>query len=346
MNWEQLRTLCSLYGTSGREHAVRDYILAELEKLGLPAGSVRVDRLGNVLVRKKGASAAKRRVMFSAHMDEVALMVTEIHPDGTLAFDMVGGVNAAAVVGRQVVVGRQHIPGVIGCKPVHLLSAEERKCPVKMEMLYCDIGTDSQEETAKLVRLGDVIYFPANARDFGDGSFVSKAVDDRFGCAILLSLIAQELPFDTDFAFVVQEEVGLRGSGVAAQQLEPEIAVVFEATTAADLPDSHGADRVCALGGGAVISFMDGRTVYDKELYDFAVQLCEARGIRWQTKTKIAGGNDAGAIQNAGSGVRVAAVSVPCRYLHAPETVIRKSDAEECEKLANALVSALQEQAV
>ena len=343
MNWNELRTLCGLCGTSGREHAVRTYILQELEQLHLPEGAVRVDRLGNVLVHKTGSQPAKRRVLFTAHMDEVALMVTFINADGSLCFDSVGGVNAAAVIGRQVQVGAAKIPGVIGSRAVHLLSQDERKKPADMGSLYCDIGTSSKEETEQLVRLGDIIYFNENAQDFGADSFASKAIDDRFGCSVLLSLLRSDLPYDTDFAFVVQEEVGLRGAGVAANAVDPDIAVVFEATTAADIPGSSGADAVCRLGQGAVISFIDGRTVYDKALYDLAVQICEEQQIRWQTKTKIAGGNDAGAIQHAGHGARVLAVSVPCRYLHAPVSVIRKTDAECCESLANALISALQE---
>lgn len=346
MNQNTLETLCELCGTSGREHDVRTYILEQLAAYHLPEGAVCVDRLGNVLVHKKGASAAKRRVMFSAHMDEVALMITYIHEDGSLAFDMVGGVNAAAVIGRQVQVGRNRIPGVIGCKPVHLLSKDERTKPADMHSLFCDIGTATKAETEALVRPGDIIYFCGDPQDFGSGSLRAKAIDDRFGCTLLLELIGKDLPYDTDFAFVVQEEVGLRGAGVAAAQLDPEIAVIFEATTAADLAGSTGSDRCCELGRGAVISYMDGRTVYDKALYDLAVQLCEQNGIAWQTKTKIAGGNDAGAIQSAGKGARVLAVSVPCRYLHSPISVIRKADAESCEKLADALISALQEASI
>lgn len=339
---EELSTLSGLCGTSGREHAVRDYILKELDKLELPEGAVQVDRLGNVIVHRKGRQPAKQKVLFSAHMDEVALMVTAVNADGSLSFDMVGGVNAAAVIGRQVTVGAKHIPGVIGTKPVHLLSKDARKKPAEMHSLFCDIGAADKAEAERYVRPGDIIYFLENAQEFGDGSFRSKAIDDRFGCAVLLSMLRQELPYDTEFSFVVQEEVGLRGAGVAANAVDPDIAVILEATTAADLPDSTGTERVCELGKGAVISFIDGRTVYDKALYDLAVDLCEKNGIPWQTKTKIAGGNDAGAIQNAGHGVRVLAVSVPCRYLHAPVSVIRLSDADACEALAFALVSALQ----
>ncbi len=343
MNRNELKTLCGLCGTSGREHAVRDYILSELSRCSLPEDAVRVDRLGNVLVHKKGASAAKRKVLYSAHMDEVALMITYIHEDGTLAFDMVGGINAAAVIGRQVQVGEHRINGVIGCKPVHLLSKDARTKPADMHSLYCDIGTASKAETEALIRPGDIIYFCGDAQDFGDDSLMGKAIDDRLGCLILLDMIRSDLPYDTDFSFVVQEEVGLRGAGAAAAQIDPEIAVIFEATTAADIAGSVGADRCCELGKGAVISFVDGRTIYDKALYDLAVNLCEQNGIAWQTKTKIAGGNDAGAIQSAGNGARVLAVSVPCRYLHAPYSVIRHADAECCEKLASALISALQE---
>ena len=346
MNRNELKELCTLCGTSGREHAVRAYILQKLADAGIPQDCITVDRCGNVLVRKKGASAAKRSIMFSAHMDEVALMVTYIYDDGTLAFDTVGGILAAAVIGRQVQVGKNCIPGVIGCKPVHLLSKDERTKPADMHSLFCDIGTASKAETEALVKPGDIISFCGDPQEFGSGSLMSKAIDDRFGCEILLELLRRDLPYDTSFAFVVQEEVGLRGAGVAAAQLDPDIAVVFEATTAADLPGSEGAARCCELGRGAVISYMDGRTVYDKELYDLAVRICEENSIPWQTKTKIAGGNDAGAIQSAGRGARVLAVSVPCRYLHAPLSVIRFSDAEACEKLADALVSALQEAAL
>ena len=343
MNQKRFETLCGLCGTSGREHAVREYILNELRNMNLPENAVQTDRLGNIIAEKKGAKPAKRRLLCSAHMDEVALMVTQIHEDGTLSFDTVGGVSAAAVIGRQVTVGKQQIPGVIGCKPVHLLGREERKKPAELHSLFCDIGSSSKEETEQYVRPGDIIYFQENAQIFGEGSFRSKAIDDRFGCALLLELLEKELPYDTVFSFVVQEEVGLRGAGVAAAAADPEFALIFEATTAADVPGSEGADRVCLLGGGAVISFMDGRTVYDKALYDLAVQVSEKNGIAWQTKTKIAGGNDAGAVQNAGRGARVLAVSVPCRYLHAPVSVIRQSDAEACAALAEAMISAVQE---
>ena len=338
MKFDELKTLCGLCGTSGREHAVREYILHEIEQAGIPAENIRIDGMGNVIVHKSGAPA-KHRVMFSAHMDEVALMITEIAADGTLRFDCVGGVNAAAVIARQVLVGKQRIPGVIGTKPVHHLSGSERTRPAEMSALYCDIGTSSKEETlACSIRPGDVIYFDTEPQEIGE-SFTAKAIDDRFGCLILLELLRRDLPYEAEIAFLVQEEVGLRGAEAAGRSVRPDIAVIFEATTAADLPDSHGTERVCELGGGAVISLIDGRTIYDIGLYDKAVSICEVQNIAWQTKKKVAGGNDAGAIQH--SGAKVLAVSVPCRYLHAPVSLIRKTDAEACMQLAFALAETL-----
>ena len=346
MNYERLEKLCALCGTSGREQAVRDYILEQLRSYGIPKEQIRIDRLGNLIVHKAGRKPAKHKVLFSAHMDEVALMITAVNSDGTLSFDCVGGVNASAVIGRQVLVGKHHISGVIGSMPVHHLSNKDRTEPAEISALYCDIGTFSAKETADYgISPGDVIYFDTVPCRIGD-SFAAKAIDDRFGCEILLSLIGSDLPYDIDFSFVVQEEIGLRGAGVAARSVDPDIAVVFEATTAADLPDSVGGDRVCELGGGAVISAIDNRTVYDAALYDHAVSLCKQHGVRWQTKKKIAGGNDAGIIQNAGRGVRVMAVSVPCRYLHAPVSVIRYADAAACEELAFVLARSLPEETV
>lgn len=314
----------------------------ELEQLPLPDCLVSVDRLGNVIVQKQGAASNAPRVMIAAHMDEVALMVTDIAEDGSLRFDAVGGIDAGAVIGRQVKVGPDGIDGVIGSCPVHRLGAEQRKQPAKMDALAVDIGARNRKDAEKYVSLGDVIYFAPEYHRFGNGKIAAKALDDRFGCAVLLELLRQNLPCDVTAVFTVQEEVGLRGAAVAANAVAPDIAIVLETTTAADLPDSENA--VCRLGGGAVISFIDGRTVYDEGLYRLAVSLCEEHDIPWQTKTRIAGGNDAGAIQN--SGARVLAVSAPCRYLHSPLCVMQESDALACETLVRRLLEHIAEQGV
>ncbi|MDE6600408.1 MAG: M42 family peptidase, partial [Oscillospiraceae bacterium] len=145
-------------------------------------------------------------------------------------------------------------------------------------------------------------------------------------------------PYDCVFTFVVQEEVGLRGSRTAAYSVDPDFAIVLEATTAADIPLASGEKRCCELGKGAVVSHMDRSTIYDKELYRLSREIASENGIGWQTKTMVAGGNDSGAIHISRGGVRTIAISAPCRYLHSPSCVVKLSDLEDCEKLARLML--------
>jgi endoglucanase len=172
----------------------------------------------------------------------------------------------------------------------------------------------------------------------GGGNVRSKALDDRIGCAILLELLEQDLPYDVTFAFLVQEEVGLRGAKAAAFRVAPDVALVLEATTAADLTGAEGDAKVCALGAGPVVSFMDRSTIYDRELYQLAFAQCQQMQIPCQTKTRIAGGNDSGAIHVSRGGVRTLAISAPCRYLHSPSCVANLTDIENCMRLTFAMI--------
>ena len=184
-------------------------------------------------------------------------------------------------------------------------------------------------------------YFVSDYCEFGDGFIKVKALDDRIGCMLLIELINSELEYDTYFCFNVQEEVGLRGSTCTSFTVQPDIAVVLESTTAADIDGVSGAERCCLLGKGPVVSYMDGRTVYDRELYSKAFEIAKENGISIQTKTKIAGGNDAGAIQNSAGGCRVCAVSLPCRYIHTGSSVVKKSDISETQKFLKAFINSL-----
>lgn len=330
---ETLKTLCSLQGASGREDAVRDYLI---ERIGLHA-EYEVDALGNLLVHKKGAQRAKKKVMLAAHMDEVALIITYITEDGYLKFSPVGGIDPRVLFGRSVFVGDQKLPGVIGAMPVHLLEKDDLKKIPDFEKLYIDIGASSADQAKEAVHLGDIAYFDSPFMPFGERRIKAKALDDRAGCAILSEMIESDLPFDLDFAFTVQEEVGLRGAGAAAFRLDPDYAIVVETTTAADIAGVQPHKRVCALGKGAVVSFMDKSTLYDRRLYDFAFSLAERKNIRCQTKTLVAGGNDAGAIHKSRGGVKTITVSVPCRYLHTPSCVIEEGDLYDTADLVRAL---------
>ena len=335
---DTIRALGAQPGVSGRESAVRDYLIAQIRGY---ADSWETDPLGNLIVFKKGAAPAKNKVLLDAHMDEVGLIITSIDGDGFLRFAPVGGIDPRVLFGRTVCVGAQGTVGAIGVKPVHLLKEDEEGIVPPMEQLYIDIGASGREEAAALVRPGDVAWFRSEVTAFGDGMLMGKALDDRVGCAILLQMIRSELPYDCRFSFSVQEEIGLRGAQAAAFSVAPDYAIVVETTTAADISGVQDEKRVCVCGDGAVVSFMDRSTLYDRALFDRAFEVAKAQGIPCQTKSMVAGGNNAGAIHKSRGGVRTLAISVPCRYLHSPSCVMKQSDIDAVARLTAAMAADL-----
>ncbi len=330
--FDLLKTLCGLNGISGRERAVAQFIKSELDKTGV---KYEIDNLGNVIAEVKGKKTPDKKLMISAHMDEVGFICTDITDDGYLRIAPVGGIDPRVVPARQVTVNGA--VGVIGTKAVHMQSAEERGKSIKFDDMLVDIGADSKEQAEKIADLGDDIYFKSEYCEYGDGQITAKALDDRIGCAVLLMLAKSEPEYDMTLLFCVQEEVGLRGSGAATQKINPDCAIVVEATTAADIPDVPAHKRVCALGGGAVVGFMDKSTIYDKQLYDLAFATAKEENIPCQTKTTIAGGNDAGAIHKSAGGVKTIAVSAPSRYIHSPSCTVKKCDVESVYRLVERL---------
>ncbi len=335
---ELLKELCLINGTSGDEILVRQAIIEKIKDFC----DYRVDNLGNLIAFCKGKKSSDKKLMIAAHTDEVGFIVTYINSDGTLCFNEVGGIDTTAAIGRQVTVGNG-IKGVVGSTAIHNLSKEQREKPPKYENMYIDIGADSKEEAEKLVRLGDSVYFDSEFVELGENCVKSKAIDDRAGCAVMIQLIREGVEYDTYFVFNVQEEVGLRGSTVSSFSVAPDFAIVLEATTASDIDGVSGAKKVCSLGKGPVVGFMDRSTVYDKELYRMAFESAENLGIPCQTKTMIAGGNDSGAIHKSRGGVRTIAVSVPCRYIHSPSCVINKEDFENTLTLTRELARRIHE---
>ena len=327
-----LKELCEICAPSGEEKAVRDYIISKLGERDYC-----VDNLGNLIVEIKGKKTPKNKIMLSAHMDEVGFIITFIDENGMLKFDTVGGIDAKSLLGKRVKIGKNI--GVIGTVPVHLTDKESESKMPKVSEMYIDIGVSSKKEAEKEVSLGDVGTFLSDYTEYGDGFVKSKAIDDRFGCAVLLDLLESEPEFDVTICFTVCEEIGLVGAGTAANAVNPDIALVIESTTANDTCSVSGSDKVCSLGSGAVVSFMDGRTLYDKALYRSAMNLAEQEGIKAQTKTKIAGGNDAGAVQVAGEGCRVLAVSLPTRYIHSSSCVAKKEDMQSVAELTKKLIN-------
>ena len=337
---EILKTLCDEYGISGNESTVASRIIGMIEDY---ADSYYVDNLGSVIAFKKGTRTPAKKILIDAHTDEVGMIVTGFAADGGICFTTVGGVDARVILGRRVLVGEDRIPGVIGTKAIHMQSEEERKTAVPVDKLYIDIGCSSKEEAQALVDYGDEVCFPAGFGTFGNGYLKGKAIDDRFGCAVMVELIRSELPCDCWFSFSVQEEVGCRGAAASAFAVAPDYAIVLETTTAADLAGVSEPKSVCTLGKGAVVGFMDRGTVYPRDLYKLCHQLGAEKGIPVQTKTMVAGGNDARSIHQAAGGIKTIAVSAPSRYLHSPFCVVKESDLTAVRDLTRALIEKLGE---
>lgn len=317
-----LKKLCMANGISGDEKRISALIQKRIKEYGV---EITTDGMGNLLVNKKGRKRAKNKVLLSAHMDEVGFIVTDICSDGTLRIEAVGGVDRKAVYGKGVIVGKSEIRGVVSVKPVHLLKSDEKDSVIPIEKMVVDIGADSREEAEKYVSLGDSVCFMPNYCD-ENGVIMAKAIDDRAGCFILTEILRKELEYDISCSFVVQEEVGLRGAKAAAYTMEPDFAIVVEATTASDIPGCDETNNICCVGEGAVLSFMDRSTIYDKDCMNLALKIAEEKNINVQLKRAVAGGNDSGAIHTSRGGVKTLAVSLPCRYIHSQTGLISQDD--------------------
>lgn len=319
-----LKDLTELNGVSGNEDPVRDYIKNIVKQY---TDDVTVDKVGNLIAFKKGTSS-QYKIMLSAHMDEVGFIVTGYGDSGTIKFKPVGGMDERILPGKKVLVGNKGIPGVIGCKPLHLQEKEERNNNIRLKSLYIDIGAEKKEAAEKLVPLGETIAFSSEYYELGEDCIKAKALDDRVGCAALIEALKESYTFDLYACFTVQEEIGLRGSEVAAYTVKPDLALILEGTTCSDVPGVEKYDYSTILGGGAAITMMD-RTAYaDKNLVGFIYNLAKKSNVPVQFKQTTTGGNDAGKIQRSTKGVKVAAISVPCRYIHSPVSVMSKRDFE------------------
>ncbi len=332
MNFELLKTLCELNGTSGDEKSVRDFIISQL-----PSDcEYTVDPMGNLIVDKKGEITPKNKVALFAHMDEVGFIVTYIHDNGFVNVSNVGGIDNSALFGKKITVNGN--VGVVGGKAIHQCSTDEAKQVPNITDVYVDFGFESKEIAEKHLSLGDCGYFKSDFIEFGNGMIKSKALDDRLGCEIMMELLQRQSKFDYTCVFTVQEEVGTRGATGAAYTVKPDYAIVIETTTASDIPDTPENKKVCHVGSGAVVSFMDRGTVYNKDLYKKAREIADKNGIANQTKTVVAGGNDASAIHKSAGGIKTVAVSLPCRYIHSASSVGCKKDMESVQKLVEALL--------
>lgn len=315
-----LEKLCNVIAVSGDESEVRKIVLEEVKPY---ADELKVDALGNVLATKSGQGRNRARVMLDAHMDEVGFMIVADDGEGIYRFETVGGIDARYLVGKQVYIGRERLPAVIGAKPIHLANGDEVTRNVPVEAMQLDAGP------AGKVKVGDRAGFATKFRRAGP-SIMAKSIDDRIGVATLIELFRQAPPnIDLCAAFSVQEEIGLRGAKVAAQYFNPDLAIAIDSTPANDLPVYDGSENMAyntKLGLGPAIYIADGSTLHDPRLVRFLQETAEAEKIPYQFRQPGGGGTDSGAIQRSLAGIPTVSVSVPHRYTHSPVSISRVED--------------------
>ncbi|MGI6449635.1 MAG: M42 family metallopeptidase [Desulfitobacteriia bacterium] len=330
-----LKELCNLPGVSGNETEVRDYIL---ELIKDRVDSFRIDKIGNLLAESKGFASEKPKVILAAHMDEVGLLITDITTDGYLKFQPLGGIDPRILVAKTIYCGNNKIIGVIGSKAIHLQKPEERKQALTLDELYIDIGSVSKEDAEQRVKIGDYVSFTTEFEQINSELYKAKAFDDRVGCAILIESLANKYNCDLIAAFTVQEEVGLRGSQVISNYLDGDLAIVIEATNANDLGETLPENRLVEVGKGPACSLMDSATIYQPELIRKVTKLAADHQIPLQFRKGTAAANDAGNIHRAGQGIPTITLSVPCRYIHSPNSLLSLRDYENCLKLVQAIL--------
>ncbi len=338
MKLERLCKLCELPGISGFEEKVASFIEKEIEG---KVDELWKDSVGNLMAIKKGNGKSSRRLMLLAHTDEVGLMVKRINEDGSLSFTAIGGVDPRVLMGKKVFVGEEMLPGVIGFEAIHTQESSTLLKTPSMDKLRIYLGYSKKEEAQKSHRIGDPVFFSTAFEETGEYA-VAKAFDDRTGCEVLLRVLddVQGLSMDYDlcFAWVVQEEVGLRGSGIAARQVKPDAALVFENTTAGDNPELPEYRWATNLGMGPVLTFAHSGLVLDRRIFDTIVETARRNSIKFQYKRRIAGGTDAGRLARTMSGIPAGVISTPSRYIHSPTSIININDFLGVAELASVLV--------
>ena len=343
-----IRELSLAFGPSGCEDAVSALIESQIKE---DCDSYTVDTVGNIIavIHGRGIYYDKknpRRILLSAHMDEVGFMITAITEEGYLKFSTVGGIDPRVLCGRHVLVGDRHkLHGVIASKAIHLQTPEERTKTTPLNKMYIDIGAKDAEDAKKYVSVGDYATFDSDFVTFGKdgGRMKGKALDDRAGCAMLIEIMRNlhenpcDLPFDLCFAFTTCEEVGISGANVAAFEVKPDTAIILEATAVNDLPGA-GRNFVSKQGEGGTLSLCDRGTIYDMGFINYARQTAEQKELKVQLKQAFTGGTDAAHIQRSLTGIRVLGLSLPTRYIHSASCVALYEDYEQTRDLVIAML--------
>ena len=324
INIELLKEICEVAGAPGHEQRVREIVIRETESL---VDEVRVDNMGNVIAVKKGKESKK--VMIGAHMDEIGFIVTHIDDNGFVFFHTLGGFDPKTLTAQRVIIhGREDVIGVMGSKPIHLMSPEDRNKVPKAKDYFIDTGR-SKKELDKIISVGDTITRERELIEMGS-CINCKSLDNRVSVYILIEMLREMKdtpPYDVYGVFTVQEEIGIRGANVSAMKINPDFGFGLDTTIAFDTPGSTKKEQVSALGEGACIKVMDSSTVCDYRMVKYMKEISEKKNIKTQLEILPAGGTDTAGIQRMNPGGSIAgAVSIPTRHIHQVIEMVHKED--------------------
>ena len=324
LNISLLKKISETAGTCGYEDEIRNLVLKNINPL---VDEVLVDSMGNVIALKKGKSSDKK-LMITAHMDELGLMVTHIEDNGFLRFTPLGGFDPKTLVSQRVkVYGKKVLPGVIGGKPVHMMTSEERKAACKIEDLFIDLGLP-KKKVEELVEIGDVVVRDRELIELGE-CVNGKSLDNRVSVFILIEVLKHikniAIPYDFYACFTVQEEVGLRGAKVVAHKICPDFGIGLDTTIANDIPGAEPSKKCTKLGEGVAIKVMDSGSIGHSKMVAWLTKTAQNSKIKYQKAVLIGGANDTAAIQAMVPGGCISAsVCIPTRHIH--------QDIESCHK--------------
>lgn len=336
-----LKNICEIAGAPGFEKRVRDLVIQEVESL---VDELSVDNLGNVIALKRGVNNPNgKKAMVAAHMDEIGFIVTHIDDNGFLRFHTLGGFDPKTLTAQRVIVhGKEDIVGVMGSKPIHVMTPEERNKVAKISDYFIDLGM-SKEEVEKIVSVGDPITRERELIEMGN-CVNCKSIDNRVSVFILIETLRKlkNQPYDVYGVFTVQEEVGLRGANVSAHTINPDFGFGLDTTIAFDLPGAQAHEKVTSLGAGAAIKIMDASTICDYRMVEFMKQTANSNAIKWQPEILTAGGTDTAGVQRMGKdGAISGAISIPTRHLHQVIEMADKDDIQACIDLLKACLQNL-----
>jgi len=320
-----LDKITQIPGAPGHEYNIRSFVTSEIESY---VDEMYTDRMGNLVAIKRGKS--DERVMVAAHMDEISFIVSHIDDCGFIRFHPMGGFDPKTLTAQRVIIhGKKDIIGVMGSKPIHIMSSEERNKPPKIEDYFIDTGLN-KKELSKIVDIGSPITRERSCIEMGD-MINSKSLDNRVCVYILVEALKElkktKLPHDLYAVFTVQEEVGLRGAKAATLGVDPDYAINLDVTLACDVPGSQKHERITDLGAGTAIKVIDGMTICDYRMVEFMKGIAKKNKIKYQLEVLPKGGTDTAAMQQMSTGGSIAGgISVPCRYLHQVIEMAHKED--------------------